>query len=432
MPARQLIYAQNHFLMKNLSMLCAALAFTTMIFGQRRLEAIRSYSMFDGTEIIDSVAFTYGIPSLQYLDQVLPVFSEREFIFSWYFDLPDPNYTSGINYSFDYSTGTYNALSSIEKNYNLGLCGNRDHIYGPGYAYRQSFTYDLAGNILEIRDSYAEGSPDFTDLQYHEFEYNGANRKTIDRYYHLFIPENLISIDSLFYDSENLLEEKTSYFLNNSMNGYFQSNHCRYGYTPNGIDYIDWTYREDENEPFLPTEFIQYRYLNNLPDSLIVFNYENGVPSPIHNGGTTYSYDGSGRPLAVRYFDEEGVVKKEHHYTYMPDEDFVLTEEIYSYSSFSSQMELSARRDFFYSGSTNELKENTMQFSLSPNPAENVLEIRSAEVIRSAKIISISGISFPTVFSGQSVDITSLPSGMYILEATSDQGATAVQRFVKR
>tara|TARA_B110000037_G_C17064124_1_gene483084 strand:- start:475 stop:1545 length:1071 start_codon:yes stop_codon:yes gene_type:complete len=72
-------------------------------------------------------------------------------------------------------------------------------------------------------------------------------------------------------------------------------------------------------------------------------------------------------------------------------------------------------------------------FSYGPNPASNVVNVKAAEAIQSIEVYSILGQSVLTKNIGQrssSVDISSLPKGIYIMKAAIG-GAVGTFKFVK-
>jgi hypothetical protein len=84
------------------------------------------------------------------------------------------------------------------------------------------------------------------------------------------------------------------------------------------------------------------------------------------------------------------------------------------------------------------IKENAVssQFSVYPNPANNVINITNADnmLVNAVTVTDLNGrtvknVSFDNVASAQ-VNVADLASGMYILNVTSDKG-TATKKFVK-
>jgi len=70
--------------------------------------------------------------------------------------------------------------------------------------------------------------------------------------------------------------------------------------------------------------------------------------------------------------------------------------------------------------------------SIYPNPASNILFISSEITINNLSVFSISGKKVLEQKNiDNSIDISSLPAGMYFLEITSENGK-AVQKFIKR
>ncbi len=78
--------------------------------------------------------------------------------------------------------------------------------------------------------------------------------------------------------------------------------------------------------------------------------------------------------------------------------------------------------------------ETAENFDLYPNPADNKLSIRFAGKADGARVLNLVGqtvLTLPALKSGESIDISSLKSGVYILDIVID-GKREVKRFVKR
>lgn len=70
-------------------------------------------------------------------------------------------------------------------------------------------------------------------------------------------------------------------------------------------------------------------------------------------------------------------------------------------------------------------------FAAFPNPATDVLNITAAEAIESVSVLSLDG-KVVSVTKGGKVDVSNLTTGVYIYEATTVNGAKAINKFVKK
>ncbi len=70
-------------------------------------------------------------------------------------------------------------------------------------------------------------------------------------------------------------------------------------------------------------------------------------------------------------------------------------------------------------------------FVAFPNPATDVLNITAAEAIESVSVLSLDG-KVVSVTKGGKVDVSNLTTGVYIYEATTVNGAKAINKFVKK
>ncbi|MFC6996378.1 N-acetylmuramoyl-L-alanine amidase [Rufibacter roseus] len=78
--------------------------------------------------------------------------------------------------------------------------------------------------------------------------------------------------------------------------------------------------------------------------------------------------------------------------------------------------------------------ESANGFDLYPNPADNTLSIRFTGKVASARVLNLVGqtvLTLPTLTSGEPINISSLKSGVYILNMNID-GREVVRRFIKR
>ncbi len=78
---------------------------------------------------------------------------------------------------------------------------------------------------------------------------------------------------------------------------------------------------------------------------------------------------------------------------------------------------------------------NSSKFSFYPNPTSSVLNIKSVDVIESAKVIDITGKTMLT-FAGNNqnqlqIGVAELNSGVYFIQLSS-KGTTTVQKFIKQ
>lgn len=73
---------------------------------------------------------------------------------------------------------------------------------------------------------------------------------------------------------------------------------------------------------------------------------------------------------------------------------------------------------------------NNVTFNAYPNPAKNVLNITASEEISSVSILSLDGKVVATS-SSNTVDVSSLTTGVYMYEVTTVNGKKAINKFVK-
>lgn len=131
-----------------------------------------------------------------------------------------------------------------------------------------------------------------------------------------------------------------------------------------------------------------------------------------HNGGSAAGY------AAQMYFcDDEntGIVITTNSEQYMP----VLVEYLFDYA-------LSV-----ITGTPDQIANSAVEVKLYPNPANDRINIRCSEKIEQIIIYSLTGMEVLNERESTNVNISSLPSGIYILEARMEDGV-ARKKFVKR
>jgi cyanophycinase-like exopeptidase len=76
------------------------------------------------------------------------------------------------------------------------------------------------------------------------------------------------------------------------------------------------------------------------------------------------------------------------------------------------------------------VSENTFNFMLSPNPVTDVLTIQSSAAIHSVKIYTVHGILVKAISNSETINVSDLPAGIYLVECISTKGS-AINRVVK-
>jgi len=86
-----------------------------------------------------------------------------------------------------------------------------------------------------------------------------------------------------------------------------------------------------------------------------------------------------------------------------------------------------------FSISVNEQEGKEFEFEIYPNPVNDQLQLKIANSIQvqNIRIYSISGKVFMNLSPSKSIDVSGLPSGMYLLEVESMDGFKEFRRFVK-
>ena len=91
----------------------------------------------------------------------------------------------------------------------------------------------------------------------------------------------------------------------------------------------------------------------------------------------------------------------------------------------------------FLDSTTSLIEQKRLDFSLFPNPAEDYITIRTAELLKSVSIVQLDGKTLSThTISAQSLEhfisIESLPSGIYLIRITGSDGKVGTQKLLVR
>jgi len=403
----------------------------TAVHAQKSLRAVSNVHYTGGTiTLVDSTVYHYGIPSLMELSSNKPAFIEDEFVFNWIFEDPNPDFTTADRFSAqDYSRPMIPFMGGVSKEYNQQLCGSYTIDYGGNYGERYLYTYDVAGNLIERRIQEMSGTPDFQDLEYREFEYNAANQLTVERYYLSMLSDLLVSIDSLFYNQQGQLIQRTNYFLSNDNVSYYQSWLSDFVYSGTDIQYVDMTHRENEGDPFELYSRAVYSYENDLIDSLIMYNYNNGALEAQHDGGYEYFYGTGGLPQTISHFEDDGSIPKKVELEYDADQ-FVTKAEIWEGSSQAPPV-LTTQTHYYYDNIAGIADPEALQLTVAPNPVQNVVTIKMEGTPKRVVVSNANGQPLIVQNGSSDVNVAHLPSGTYYITVTGPNGQPATQPFIK-
>lgn len=77
-------------------------------------------------------------------------------------------------------------------------------------------------------------------------------------------------------------------------------------------------------------------------------------------------------------------------------------------------------------------KHDTFEFSIYPNPASTQISVQSVEPLKSAQVFDVLGRKVLETFQVESIDISNLRSGMYVLQLEAVNGGFATKKIVKK
>ena len=328
----------------------------------------------------------------------------------------------------------------------------------------KKITYDDENRI--IKTDYDRFDGEYREI--HEYSYNEFGLLEHD-------------IQSIYYDHSSI-ESHEIYIYEYNEDGQI-TDESHYGYTPNGLgDKVSHTQYEYENglhilskvfiENDITPEIIIYYTYNEQGLCMeinqyggyhwedlkrkTVYTYEDGNRTSqtvfgydFHDVWTTlsrndYVYDNLGNCITSEYEDSGGM-HTQHDFSYDPsipiseiagimirwDFDFTPQNMVLNYFFKNFVLETIDGPITYHYSSCNGVEEATADKVLIwPNPASEIIHINNKSLF--LKVYSLDGKLVLSSEASDSIDISGLPNGCYLLKAILTDGKQKVQKFVKK
>lgn len=395
---------------------------STAAIAQKKVTSLTRHMYTDASalEYVDSNAYTYATWQGSITENE-PKFGleENGLAVTWHWNDPEINYTSSENWSN--SSYPLNLSFTSTKSYDAFYrCIEEETSMNN----RTLFTYTASGKIET--ETYELYNTSWETNYVRTNEYDGQDR-LVQRKFDDYSTGSAIQVqrDTLEYQgTTNNIIRGISY---ESTNGVDFDPIAELTYTwasgnPATLEYyID--HDSDPGTPMLWQFHGEYNYTGNTLDNLQLFLVDNGSPSTLF-GEFTYSYNADDQ-LTIE--TATGFSESITTYTYDP-EGFV--SEIERQRDEGTGMHV-AQVDRFYYQNTASIDENAIELSVFPVPANDVLTIQSNSAIKGISVYSMNGNKLiDQTGSLNTVDVSTLSSGSYILHVATEQGVSSTQ-FVK-
>ena len=395
---------------------------STAVIAQKKVTSLTRHMYTDASalEYVDSNAYTYA--SWQgSLYENEPKFRVEEygFFLTWHWNDPEIKYTSSENWSN--SSYPLNLSLTSTKTYDASYRCTEEEF---SMSNRTLFTYTASGKIETETFEYYNSGWETSFVR--TFGYDGQDR-LVHRNQVDYSSGSPIEIqrDTLEYQgTTNNLIRGIAYESTNGVD-FDPIVEMIYTWASGNPDILNY-YEDDDGNPGTPMAWLfqgQYNYTGNTLNNLELYQIVAGVPSTLF-GDFVYTYN-SDDQLTVE--TATGFSESITTYTYDP-EGFV--SEIEMQRNEGTGMHV-AQVDRFYYQNTASLDENAVELSVFPIPANDVLTIQSNSTIKGISVYSMNGNKLiDQTGSLNTVDVSTLSSGSYILHVATEKGVSSTQ-FVK-
>lgn len=392
------------------------LALTT--FGanaQQKLVGLTS-RFFDETGAmvsIDSSEYTYNSWEGS-LTSNEPKFKFESPVFDWLYELPSIKWDTENRYS-----GTPLTLNETRQNTIVnGMVVDSEITQ----ADRQEFTYDASGNLTK-EEYFFWNVSQFDVYGETNFEYD-ANNNLLTKWY-VSDPSgnpNTETVDSMFYDASNNLVRSITYSWDGSVLAPESESLMTYAGSEltnlkmyQGPAPLEWVYD------------VYYTYTGGMPAMIEAYAVSGGVPSPTTEIEIAYTYNADNQlSLYEGFLAGDLFIQQEYAYD---AEGFVKKIENSEFDFTTSSLYLAEVVDFYYQSTAGLQEAVAVEASVYPNPSNSVITIVSDANVNRVAVFTTDG-KLMIDQKGNSVDVSNLVSGVYVVKVMTSKGATQT-RFVK-
>lgn len=308
---------------------------------------------------------------------------------------------------------------------------------------KEEYTYNDQNQLIEtiISTRLSEEDPWELDERY-LFEYDDDGNITLE-YGFLAIDDNWSDFTKRVYENEDGLLRTMTYYLYVYAEGWTPWDLYNYSYDENGrcVEMISSLWDEEqwhENDKYeyeyddegnRIRETVSDHYMNNewVYSSKREFEYDINSNCTVVN---SYNYYNGWNSSGYKYFSYDLSVPVEETTGIMIvwDKELSIHNKVTSWQE--STGSLLIENNLYYSGYLSVYENDAPLLSIWPNPASEVLNL-SAEGISQVEIYSLSGkLMISTTTACQTINVSSLPAGCYLLKAVLRDGTVATKRVV--
>jgi len=290
---------------------------------------------------------------------------------------------------------------------------------------RQVYTYDASGNLIKVEyffwnvsqfDVYAENT----------FEYDANNNLIVEKYItDPSVNPTTESVDSMFYDASNNMTRAVSYYWDGSAL-YAESQSLM---TYSGTELTDLEiYEGSSTTPLEWVYDVDYTFSAGLPTLIEAYPVSGGVPGTTTEIELSYTYDANNQISVYQgYLGGDLFIQEDYVYD---AEGFVKHIESSELDFATASLYVYEILDFYYQSTAGVDEVVALEASVYPNPSQDVITVSADAHVDQVAIFSTDG-KLMMNQKGNTVDVSSLPMGTYLVKAMTSEGAGQA-RFVKQ
>jgi len=290
---------------------------------------------------------------------------------------------------------------------------------------RQVYTYDASGNLTKVEyffwnvsqfDVYAENT----------FEYDANNNLIVEKYItDPSVNPTTESVDSMFYDASNNMTRAVSYYWDGSAL-YAESQSLM---TYSGTELTDLEiYEGSSTTPLEWVYDVDYTFSAGLPTLIEAYPVSGGVPGTTTEIELSYTYDANNQISVYQgYLGGDLFIQEDYAYD---AEGFVKHIESSELDFATASLYVYEILDFYYQSTAGVDEVVALEASVYPNPSQDVITVSADAHVDQVAIFSTDG-KLMMNQKGNTVDVSSLPMGTYLVKAMTSEGAGQA-RFVKQ
>ncbi len=397
-------------------LLFIALLFSATSFSQKKLTANSAYNIDEsGVTIgLDSTAYNY----IDYQGSILTNgatfgLSQNISPIFWNWNTPDVPFSTSASF--------YNSSPSRT---NVKVF-NGSHMVTSNTAStgtRETYIYTGAGKISSYRFE-VDMMGTWTPMNGKDYFYDGSDRLIFQN--RLDFPGGLSMIvesDTIGYVGATTNINRVATYSSTDGITFNAKDLMEYTYSGNNPATLNFS-TDDDNNPMTPLVWMvaaTYNYAGANLTNFVGYLVMGGAPTTNEAIRIEYTYNGTGKLLTS---NQTGMFGLEAISFVYDAEDFA-TRVSSSKETMAGGSLYMFKDEFFYYQNTASINTvETIEFSVFPNPSNDVLNISSKEVINTLTVSTLDGKKLISQKGGNSISVANLPQGNYLLEVGTVNGS---------